>query len=67
MHLQSVKATIATLWVSGAWAAGIASGVNSLRQWTLLASVGILPSLVMLWYWNDPRQSMSEAIQEAIR
>ncbi len=67
MQLQSIKAAIATLWVSGVWAAGVAGNVNSVSHWTLVASVGALPPLVMLWYWNVPRQTTSEAIREVLK
>jgi hypothetical protein len=67
MHFQSAKATIASLWVSGVLAAGIASSMDSPSQWTTLASVGILPPLLILWCWNIPSQSMPEPIQEARR
>lgn len=67
MQIQTIKAAMATLWVSGVWAAGIASSVSSLPQWTMLATVGILPPLVLLWYWTVPAQSTSEAIQEVLR
>ena len=35
--------------------------------WTVLAGVAVVPPLVMMWRWNDPRQTMSESIPEAVR
>ena len=67
MQRPSIKATIATLWVSSVWAAGIAANVNSLSAWTVLASAGILPLLIALWRWETPGPSMSESIQEVLR
>ena len=61
MRLESMKASIATLWVSSVWAAGIAGNVNSLPAWTVLASGGILLPLILLWRWEIPRPSMSES------
>jgi hypothetical protein len=67
MQLVSIKAIIATLWVSAVFIAGIAGNVDSLPRWTVLAGVAVLPPLVMMRRWNDPRQSMSQSIQEALR
>ncbi len=67
MQRVSIKAVIAMLWVSAVSMAGIAGNVTSLSSWTVLAGVAVLPPLVMMRRWNDPRQSMSQSIQEALR
>jgi hypothetical protein len=67
MQLESIKATVATVWVSAVCTAGIAGHLRSLWGWTVLAGVALLPPLVMMWRWNNPRQTMSETIQEARR
>lgn len=67
MELTSIKAVIAMLWVSAVSILGIAGNVDSLSSWTVLAGVAVVPPLIMMWRWNDPRQTMSEAIQEALR
>ena len=67
MQLLSIKPIIATFWVSAAFVIGIAAKVDSLASWTALAGVALVPPLVMMWRWNDPRQTMSESIQEALR
>ena len=66
MQRVSIKAVTAMLWVLAVTIAGIAGNVNSLLLWTGLAAVAILPPVVMRW-WNEPRQSMSQSIQEALR
>ena len=66
MQRVSIKAVMAMLWVLAVTIAGIAGNVNSLLLWTGLAAVAILPPVVMRW-WNEPRQSMSQSIQEALR
>jgi hypothetical protein len=66
MQRVSIKAVIAMLWIVAVTIAGIAGNVNSLLLWTGLAAVAILPPVVMRW-WNEPRQSMSQSIQEALR
>jgi len=67
MQLVSIKTIIAMLWVSAASIAGIAANVTSLSSWIVLAGIAVLGPLVLMWRWNDPRQTMSEAIQEALR
>ena len=67
MQLVSIKAICAMLWVSAVSIAGIAGNVRSLSGWAVLAGLAILPPLVMLWRWNDPRPTMSETIQQALR
>jgi Flp pilus assembly protein TadB len=67
MHRLSIKAVIAMLWVVAVTIAGIVGHVNSLLLWTLLAAVALLPPVVIMRWWSEPRQSMSLSIQEALR
>ena len=67
MQLASIKPIIAMLWVSAVVILGIAGNLDSLSSWAVLAAVAVVPPLVMMWRWNDPRQTMSETIQEARR
>ena len=67
MQLLSIKPILATLWVSAAFVIAIAGNVDSFASWTVLAGVAFVPPLVMMWRWTDPRQTMSESIQEALR
>jgi hypothetical protein len=67
MQLVSIKAVIATLWVVAVTIAGIVGNVNSLSLWAVLAAVALLPPVVSMRWWNEPRQSMSQSIQEALR
>ena len=67
MHLASITAIIAMLWVSAVSVVGIAGNLNSVASWTVLAGVAVVPPLLMMWRWKDPRQTMSETIQEARR
>jgi hypothetical protein len=53
-----MKATVATLWISGVCAAGIAADVDSLPGWAALAGLAALLPLVIWWRWNTPRPSM---------
>ena len=65
MQFESIKVSVAMLWTSAVCIAGVVGNVNSPSGWTVLAGLGILPPLVMMWRWNNPPQSMSESIQEA--
>jgi len=67
MQLLSIKSIIALLWVSATFIVGIARHLDSFSSWAVLTGVAVVPPLVMMWWWNDPRQTMSESIQEARR
>jgi len=67
VQLVSIKPIIAMLWVSAAFVTGIAGNVDSFSSWTILTGVAVVPPLVMMWWWNDPRETMSESLQEALR
>ncbi len=67
MQLVSIKAVVAAVWVSAVSIVGIAGHLSSPSSLTVLASVALLPTIVMMWLWNDPPKSMSESIQDARR
>ena len=67
MQLVSIKSLIAMLWVSAVSIAAVAGHVNSFLGWTTLGALMVLPPLAMLRLWNEPRQSLSQSIQEALR
>ena len=67
MQLLSIKSVVAILWVSAMFIIGIARNVDSFSSWAVLTGVAVVPPLVMMWRWNDPHQTMSESIQEALR
>jgi hypothetical protein len=48
----------------------VAVAVSANMSWPLLAAlalVGTLPPLALLMWWNEPTQTMSEAINKARR
>ena len=67
MQLFSIKRAIAMLWVAAMFIIGIAGNLDSFSSWAVLTGVAVVPPLVMMWWWNDPRQTMSQSIQEALR
>ena len=67
MQLDSIKTTVTAIWIVAVCTAGIAGNLRSLWGWTILAGLAVLPPLVMMWRWKDPRPTMSESIQKALR
>ena len=67
MQIVSIKPIIAMLWVSAVFVLGIVGNVDSFASWTVLTGLALIPPLVMMWRWNDPRPTMSESIQKALR
>jgi hypothetical protein len=67
MTLKNIKAIVAAAWVLAVGAAGLLAGVTSLSGWLALAGLAIVPPLVMMRFWQQPDQTMSQSIQEAFR
>lgn len=68
MLAKNSKALLfATLWVLVVGSVGIASEVHSLLSWFVLASVAVLPTVMLFRWFRTPSQSMSEIIQEGRR
>jgi hypothetical protein len=67
MQRVSLKAGLATAWVSVVLLAGIVGNLDMLSTWPVLVGVAFLPPVVMMWRWNDPGQTVSQSIQEARR
>jgi len=67
MGLQQIKSIVAATWVLTAIVVGLVASVTSFGGLVVLAALGLLPPLALLLLWKDPRQSMSESIQESRR
>jgi hypothetical protein len=67
MQLVSIRRVIAVLWVSATFIMGIVGNFESFSSWAVLTGIAVVPPLVMMRWWNDPRQTMSQSIQEALR
>ena len=66
MGLQRIKMIVAASWMAVTLALAIVADVS----WPLrlaIAALGLLPSLGLLLWWNEPAQTMTEAIDEARR
>ena len=66
MQLEHIKRTISGVWILMALAVAIVVNPSTLGA-LLIAALGLLPPLVMLFAWNHPAQTMSERINEARR
>ena len=67
MTLGYKKAAYAMLWVCLVFAAGLVAQLVSRSAWTVVAALAIFPPLVMMRYWKDPDQSMSESIRNVLQ
>ena len=67
MTLQNMKFTAAAAWVLAIAAAGLLASVSSVSWWLALAGLAIVPPLVMMRFWNQSDQTMSQSIQEVLR
>jgi hypothetical protein len=66
MQLQRIKMIVAVSWVLVALGIVIGAPVT----WPLhlaIAALGLLPPLALLLWWNEPSQTMTEAIDEVRR
>jgi hypothetical protein len=66
MQLQRIKMVVAASWMLVTLAVAIAARVT----WPLhlaIAALGLLPPLALLLWWNQPPQTLTEAIDEVRR
>jgi hypothetical protein len=66
MELHTIKRTIAAAWVVLTLIAALMVQVTWPLQFAI-AAVGLLPPLALLLLWNEPAQTMTQAISEARR
>lgn len=67
MKLERKKAIAAAVWLIAVCGVGLLAQLTSRSAWVIVAAIAVLPPLVAMRYWNDPDQSMSESIQDALR
>jgi hypothetical protein len=67
MRLENIKAVICVGWVVVTCAGGSMVGIDTASGWALFAAVVCLPPLALWLLWNDPRQTLSESIDQARR
>ena len=66
MAIQRIKMVGSALWVVMALVIALTVPLSRMGS-LLLATFGLLPPLFILLWWNDPKQTMSESINEARR
>lgn len=66
MEMPSIKTIVAVSWVALTLAVAIAAPVTWRFQ-LAIAVLGVLPPLALLLWWNEPAQTMTEAIDEVRR
>ena len=66
MELHTIKRTIAAAWVALMLIVALMSPVSWPLQFAIV-SVSLLPPLALLLLWNEPAQTMTQAINEARR
>ena len=66
MTLHAIKLTASVLWVVTAVVLAIGIGITTTGG-LAMAVVGLVPPLALLFWWNEPSQTMSESIRQARR
>jgi hypothetical protein len=67
MRLASIKVAVAAAWILAIAIAGFVSRPHATSNWGAILGVALVPAIAMLWWWNDPPQTLSESIQEGRR
>ena len=61
------KTQLFVAWAIVVCLAAFAIGINSVSNWIIVASVAVVPPLVVRRFWRDPDQTISESIRDARR
>ncbi len=62
-----MKAAVAVAWVLTWSALAVLLNTGSTSNWILLIGAGALPPLMLLKMWQEPAQTLSERIREAVK
>jgi len=63
MKLQRIKMIVSAAWMFVTLGLAVTIGVNG-PLLLLVAALCLLPPLALLLWWNEPAQTMAEAIDE---
>jgi hypothetical protein len=66
MELHTIKRTIAGSWVALTLIIALMSQITEPLQ-LAIAALAVMPPLALLLLWNEPAQTMTQAINEARR
>lgn len=64
MSRNSIKTTIASVWLVAALVMGVALGATSGSGLFVMTALALLPPAVMWHFWQAPAQTLSESIRE---
>jgi lysylphosphatidylglycerol synthetase-like protein (DUF2156 family) len=67
MQLEYAKVLLAGAWVLAMGVLGYFTTSSSATSWAVLVVLTVIPIAAMWRFWNVPRQTMSESINEARR
>ena len=67
MKKELIKATLTAIWLLAMVVIAYGANITSTANWIALVSFTVIPPIAMWRFWQDPRQTMSESIQEARR
>jgi hypothetical protein len=63
MTLNNVKLTLAVAYAIGVGGVAVATGVTTPAGLVVFGALALLPAAALVALWNDPQQTLSEAIQ----
>jgi hypothetical protein len=62
MKLVSIKFAVSLAWVVAVIAVSLTTGPHSRASWGALVAAALVPSWLLMWWWNDPVQTLSETL-----
>lgn len=65
MQLQRIKWAVTAAWVMAAVILGLVVRDLTWQIWAALIALAVLPPAALLFWWTDPSETMSEAINAA--
>ena len=67
MFSENAKTQLFVAWAIVVCVAAFAIGIHSVSNWIIVASVAVVPPLVVRSFWRTPDQTISESIRDARR
>lgn len=65
MRIDTIKAGLASAWVLALSALSLSGVVDSATGRASLLGFGLIPVVMMWWFWNPPTATLSESISKA--
>jgi hypothetical protein len=67
MFSENNKTQLFVAWAIVVCLVALASGINSVSSWIVVACLAVVPPLVARSLWRTPDQTISESIRDARR